>query len=48
MIESKEEMDTLPGNLKFPLFVKPAKAGDSLGIDEQSKVNNMEDLNKKC
>lgn len=47
VIESKEEMDTLPGNLKFPLFVKPAKAGDSLGIDEQSKVNNMEDLNKK-
>ena len=28
VIESYEEIDTLPGNLQFPLFVKPAKAGD--------------------
>ncbi len=47
VIESYEEMDTLPGNLQFPLFVKPAKAGDSLGVDEQSKANNIEDLKKK-
>jgi len=27
-------------NLSFPLFVKPAKAGDSLGIDEHSMVKD--------
>ena len=47
VIESDEEIDSLPGNLQFPLFVKPAKAGDSLGVDDQSKVNNIEDLKKK-
>ncbi|MCU0648807.1 MAG: hypothetical protein MUF00_12470 [Gemmatimonadaceae bacterium] len=26
--------------LRFPLFVKPAKAGDSLGIDERSRVDD--------
>ena len=47
VIESKEEIDMLPGNLQFPLFVKPAKAGDSLGVDDQSKANNIVDLKKK-
>ena len=47
VIESHEEIDTLPGNLQFPLFVKPAKAGDSLGVDEASKANNINDLKKK-
>ncbi|MEO6637395.1 MAG: SET domain-containing protein-lysine N-methyltransferase [Ginsengibacter sp.] len=32
----------------FPLFVKPAKAGDSLGIDENSLVHNPEDLKQKA
>ncbi len=27
-------------HLKYPLFVKPAKAGDSLGIDEKSMIEN--------
>ena len=47
VIESYEEIDTLPGNLQFPLFVKPAKAGDSLGVDDASKANNIDDLKKK-
>ena len=47
VIESYEEIDILPGNLQFPLFVKPAKAGDSLGVDEDSKANNIIDLKKK-
>ncbi len=34
-------------SLQFPLFVKPAHAGDSLGIDEHSLVNNVEELCKK-
>jgi D-alanine-D-alanine ligase len=33
--------------LQFPLFVKPSKAGDSLGIDENSFVSNYELLKKK-
>jgi D-alanine-D-alanine ligase len=31
-------------NLRFPLFVKPAHAGDSLGIDEHSLVHTPEEL----
>ena len=34
--------------LHFPLFVKPAKAGDSLGIDPESFVENMQQLEKKA
>lgn len=33
--------------LKFPLFVKPLKSGDSLGIDQNSKVNNFIELNSQ-
>jgi D-alanine-D-alanine ligase len=35
-------------HLTFPLFVKPAKAGDSLGVDELSLVNNKIELQQKC
>jgi D-ala D-ala ligase C-terminus/SET domain len=34
-------------HLNFPLFVKPAKAGDSLGIDDNSLVNNVLELENK-
>lgn len=34
-------------HLRYPLFVKPAKAGDSLGIDELSCVLNTEQLAAK-
>ncbi|HRI00933.1 MAG TPA: SET domain-containing protein-lysine N-methyltransferase [Saprospiraceae bacterium] len=30
--------------LTYPLFVKPAKAGDSLGINDRSRVNNEQEL----
>ncbi len=30
------------------MFVKPDKAGDSLGIDEHSLVHNKEELLQKC
>lgn len=33
--------------LRYPLFVKPAKAGDSLGVDEHSLVRDGEALNAK-
>lgn len=35
-------------NLPFPLFVKPAKAGDSLGIDENSVVKTREELQQQA
>lgn len=44
LVECEDDLQQLPGNLNFPLFVKPAKAGDSLGIDEDSKTNNTTDL----
>ncbi len=34
-------------HLTFPLFVKPAKAGDSLGVDEKSLVNDLQQLQSK-
>jgi D-alanine-D-alanine ligase-like ATP-grasp enzyme len=34
-------------SLQFPLFIKPAKAGDSLGIDENSLVKNETELQEK-
>lgn len=33
--------------LSFPLFLKPAKAGDSLGIDEHSLMQNKDELKRK-
>jgi D-alanine-D-alanine ligase len=33
--------------LQFPLFVKPAKAGDSLGIDDASLVYDLDSLKSK-
>jgi D-alanine-D-alanine ligase len=39
LIESEQDLARLPGGLRFPLFVKPAKAGDSLGIDAASKAD---------
>ena len=47
LIENEEDLSALPGNLQFPLFIKPAKAGDSLGVDDASKANNATDLNTK-
>jgi hypothetical protein len=45
----KEESDIKEAlrYLKFPLFVKPAKAGDSLGVDEQSLVHDETELRHK-
>ncbi len=40
-------LETQINKLHFPLFLKPAKAGDSLGIDEHSVVNNLVELEAK-
>jgi D-alanine-D-alanine ligase len=40
LVETEEDIDTACRVLKFPLFIKPAKAGDSLGIDAHSLVHD--------
>jgi D-alanine--D-alanine ligase len=47
LIEKIEDIDKECGHLQYPLFVKPAKAGDSLGVDEKSLVNNKTELKEK-
>ena len=47
LIESIEDAELACKYLSFPLFVKPAKAGDSLGVDEHSLVTNKEELLNK-
>ncbi len=44
LIDSIDTLEQQVAKLRFPLFVKPAKAGDSLGIDDQSKVTNLTEL----
>jgi len=46
-ITSVYQLDEVVEKLKFPMFVKPAKAGDSLGIDERSLVRSAEELETK-
>ena len=46
-INSVYQMDEVLDKLRFPMFVKPAKAGDSLGIDERSLVHNADELETK-
>lgn len=47
LIESTDDIDNALKTLAFPLFVKPAKAGDSLGVDEHSLVQNETELRQK-
>jgi len=48
IINELNDVDDAVKHLSFPLFVKPAKAGDSLGVDEQSLVHNKIELQQKC
>lgn len=48
LINSIDSIDKETQHLQYPLFVKPDKAGDSLGIDEHSLVYNKEELETKC
>jgi D-alanine-D-alanine ligase-like ATP-grasp enzyme len=47
LVDDPENLAEQIKHLKFPLFVKPAKAGDSLGIDEKSLVSNLDGLRAK-
>jgi D-alanine-D-alanine ligase len=42
-----DELDKSVKGLKYPLFVKPAHIGDSIGVDEKSLVKNKEELTNK-
>lgn len=48
LVHGPEDLDEVNKQLKYPLFVKPAKAGDSLGVDEHSLVQNPEELQRQC
>ena len=47
LITDEENIEAVCGHIKFPLFIKPAKAGDSLGVDDKSLVNNITELKQK-
>lgn len=47
MIEQPGDIDKVKQFLSYPMFIKPAKAGDSLGIDENSILHSRRDLLKK-
>ena len=47
LIERPEDTEQAIKHISFPLFVKPAKAGDSLGVDQHSLVGTKEELQQK-
>ena len=47
VIDAVEDVDRVFRELRFPLFVKPAHAGDSLGVDTDSLCRNRRALRKK-
>ena len=48
LIKDSTAIEEAVQQLAFPVFVKPAKAGDSLGVDQQSLVNSKTALQNKC
>ncbi len=48
IVESLEDITSSCAHLRYPLFIKPAKAGDSLGIDEKSLLKNDIELLEKA
>jgi D-alanine-D-alanine ligase-like ATP-grasp enzyme len=48
LINKSGDLNDAIKHLSFPLFVKPAKAGDSLGIDEYSLVHSKKELEQKA
>ena len=47
LVKNSNQINEIISKLNFPLFIKPAKAGDSLGIDADSLVKNESGLKKK-
>ena len=47
LVDGTVDLFAATSHLRYPLFVKPSKAGDSLGIDELSLVQNPQELQLK-
>jgi len=47
IIKEMADVEQALKHLSFPMFIKPAKAGDSLGIDENSLVYDEQHLHSK-
>lgn len=47
LINEMKDLSEAERKLRFPLFVKPAHAGDSLGVDEKSLVHTKDELVSK-
>ncbi len=47
LVNEMKDLDEALRHLQFPMFVKPAHAGDSLGVDEHSLVHNIKELTEK-
>jgi hypothetical protein len=48
VIKEKDDIEIKVAGMDYPLFIKPAHAGDSLGIDKDSLETNPSDLKKKA
>src|SRR5215475_3482086 len=47
LVTPGEDLAKAVAHLRYPLFVKPAHAGDSLGVDAQSLVSGLGELSRK-
>jgi hypothetical protein len=47
IIDQPKDIEKVEQVLSYPMFIKPSKAGDSLGIDENSVLYSKQDLLKK-
>ncbi|WP_176785931.1 SET domain-containing protein-lysine N-methyltransferase [Propionivibrio dicarboxylicus] len=47
-VNTPDDCEAALTQLRFPLFVKPAHAGDSLGIDTNSRVQDANGLRAQC
>jgi len=48
VLERVEDIENKCAHLQFPLFIKPVKAGDSLGITEQSLAHTPAELRRSA
>lgn len=48
LISKQDDLTKIASTANFPAFIKPAKAGDSLGIDHASLINNKEEFIQKA
>jgi D-alanine-D-alanine ligase len=48
LVECSQDLESHCGHMRYPLFVKPEKAGDSLGIDASSLVHDADELRSRA